>query len=138
MIVKLTLSQIELLVDNLDADIRYQHQLNLVAYKAGTNIVSSDSEVVELLGLYYQLKNLLLVEHTKQVQSQQQAQYLGERRDMLFDYMLINADPELDTATKSIQSKLQAVTKSIHFNAEIDVELDESAYKLLLSKNLIN
>lgn len=138
MIVKLTLSQIELLVDNLDAGIRYQHQLNLVGYKIGTNIVDSDAEVVEMLGLYYQLKNLLLVERAKQDQAQQQAQYLLQRQGMLFEYMLLKADSELNIAIEGIQSKLQDVTKSIHFDAEIDVEIDESAYKLLLSKNLIN
>jgi hypothetical protein len=138
MIVKLTITQIQSLIEKLDVEIKYQHRLNLVDCKRGTDTATADSEIVPLLKLCYQLKNILLVEQTKQTQASQQAQYLSERRDMLLDYMLVITDPELENAVKSIQSEIQKVVQSIHFDTRIDIEIDETTHKLLASKNILN
>lgn len=138
MIIKLTVAQIELLVDKLGAEIKYQHRNNLCQYQLGKDVSSSDAEVVALLGLCYQLKNILLVEQSKQTQTRQSMQYLTERQDMLFEYMLVTADTELISAIESIQNKLQNLADSVHLSTTIDIEIEDAVAQLLKSKNLIN
>jgi hypothetical protein len=138
MIVNLTVSQIQTLIEQINAEITYQHRLNLAGCKIGIDTSAPDAEVVQLLGLCYQLKNVLLVEQTKQAQAEQQARYLTERRNMLLDYLLIITDNDLKNAVQSIQAELQNIVKSTHFDTKIDVEIDESTHTLLASKNIIN
>jgi hypothetical protein len=138
MIVKLTVLEIKSLVERLDVSIQQAHRFNLNDCKNGIDTSAADREVVQLLGLYYQLKNLLLVEQTKIAQAQQQVQYLTHRRDMLFDYMPLVSDDELISAIESIHFELQSLIKSMHNNVAIDIEMDANLHTLLASKNLIN
>lgn len=139
MIVKLSIPQIELLAVGLDAEITYQHQCNIRHCKLAVDFVESDGAVLQLLGLYYQLKNILLVERAKLDQTQQQVQYLRHRRDMLLDYMVVVVnDSSLIDAIESIQKELGMLTKSIYVNSDIEVDIPDSVYQLIQSKNLIN
>jgi hypothetical protein len=139
MIVKLSIPQIELLVDNLDVEITYQHQCNLRHCKLAADFADSDQYTLQLLGLYYQLKNILLVEQAKLDQVQQQIQYLRHRRDMLLDYMVVIVDDSsLIDAIESIQLELVMLTKSAYHSTTVEVHIADELHQLLQAKNLIN
>ena len=138
MIIKLYTPYIEQVVDNIDSYIRYLHQCNLTSYQNKQDVAKSDGEVTALLGLKYQLKNLLLVEQTSRKQANQRIEYLRERRRLLFDYLAIKQDNELDSAIKSIQNELNQLTQSLQVYQPVDIEISTELYELLKSKNLLN
>lgn len=137
MIVKIYFPYIDLLIKNITGFVQFKHKASVIAYATGADISEVDLETTKLLMLCYNLRDIKRVEEAKREEASLRISYLQTRLEMMFEYLAVKHDSELESAIKSIQKEINGLTKSSQIYGAIDVEIDDNLHLILAQNNLL-
>lgn len=137
MIVKIYFPYIDPLIKNITGFIQFKHKASVLAYANGTDVSQVDLETTKLLMLCYNLRDIKRVEEAKREEASLRISYLQTRLEMMFEYLAVKQDSELESAIKSIQKEINELTKSSQIYGAIDVEIDSDLHHILAQNNLL-